>query len=89
MKIVWRPQAHAELAAILEHVAAESPAGAARIHAQILHSISFLADWPDIGRPGKRGYRELVVPHMPYIVIYKRDAREVRIVRVRHAAQKR
>lgn len=89
MKIVWRPQARAELAAIVDRIAAESPAGAARIHAQVLHSISFLADWPNIGRSGSRGYRELVVPHTPYLVIYKHDGSEIRVMRVRHASRKR
>lgn len=88
MKVVWRPQARAELAAIVDRIGAESPAGAARVHAQVLYSIGFLADWPDIGRSGSRGYRELVVPHTPYLVIYKHDDVGIKIMRVRHASRK-
>ncbi|MBY0562800.1 MAG: type II toxin-antitoxin system RelE/ParE family toxin [Hyphomonadaceae bacterium] len=46
--------------------------GSTRVRAQILHSVSFLADWPDLGRKARRDYRELVVPHSPYVVIYRR-----------------
>jgi toxin ParE1/3/4 len=89
MKLVWRPQALAELAAIIEYIERDSPAGAARVRAQILHSVSFLLEWPDIGREGRRGYRELVVPRSSYVVIFRHGKREIRIHRVRHAARKR
>ncbi len=89
MKLVWRPQARAELAAILERIERDSPKGAARIRAQILHSVSFLSEWPDIGREGGRGYRELIVPHSPYVVIFRRGKQEIRVHRVLHAAQRR
>jgi toxin ParE1/3/4 len=89
MNVVWRPQARDELAVILAKISQDSPKGAARMRARILHSISFLRDWPDIGRPGRRGFRELVVPRTPYVVIFKRDADLIRIFRVVHAARRR
>lgn len=89
MKVEWSVQARAELIDILAHITQESPSGAARIHAQILHSISFLTDWPEIGRPGRRGYRELVIPHTPYVVLFRRTPEVVIVVRVLHASRRR
>jgi plasmid stabilization system protein ParE len=51
--------------------------------------LSFLAEWPDIGREGRGGYRELVVPHSPYVVIFRRGKREITIRRLLHGSQKR
>jgi plasmid stabilization system protein ParE len=89
MKIEWRAQARAELLAILDHIANESPAGAARVHAQILHSVSFLVDWPEIGRKRRGKYRELVIPHTPYVVLFILSRTTVTIVRVIHASRRR
>lgn len=89
MKVVWTNQARSEFYSIVAFIALESPACAARIRAQILHSISFLEAWPEIGRRGRRGRRELVVPHSPYIVIFKFDGVEVVVLRVLHASRKR
>jgi len=89
MKIEWSAQARAELDVAIDYIVAESPSGAARIRKQILDSVGLLADWPDIGRKGRRGFRELVIPHTPYIVIYRRSARSVTILRVRHGARRR
>ncbi|MCR6646458.1 MAG: type II toxin-antitoxin system RelE/ParE family toxin [Terricaulis sp.] len=85
MKIEWEPRAQRDLKAILDYILKESPSGAARVHDQILHSVSFLADWPDMGRQGRRpNLRELVIPRTPYIVIYRRADALVSIVRVIH-----
>jgi toxin ParE1/3/4 len=89
MKIEWRKQALAELSAILEHISSESPSGAARVHAQILHSVSFLSDWPEIGRSGRGKYRELVISHTPYIVVFVHSKKGVTIARVLHGSRKR
>jgi plasmid stabilization system protein ParE len=89
MKIEWRTQAFTELSAILEHISGESASGAARVRAQIFHSVSFLADWPEIGRKGRGKYRELVIPHTPYVVLFVRTKETVTIVRVLHASRRR
>lgn len=89
MKIAWRAKARADIVALFDHITRESPAGAARVRNAILYSINFLADWPDMGRKGREGYRELVVSRTPYIVIYRRLPRRVVIHRVLHASQRR
>jgi len=89
MNVVWRPQASREFSEIVAHLHEQSPAGAARIYEQILHSVSFLADWPMMGRAARRGNRELVIPHTPYVVIFKVEKNVVRIRRVLHGSRRR
>jgi toxin ParE1/3/4 len=90
MKVEWEPRAQRDLTAILDYIVKDSPAGAARVHEQILHSVSFLVDWPDMGRQGKRrNLRELVIPRTPYVVIYRHAATLVSIVRVIHGKRLR
>jgi toxin ParE1/3/4 len=89
MKVVWRRRAYAEIDAIVSYIAKESPAGAVRVRDQILHMVSFLEDWPDVVREGRRGLRELVVPKTNYVVLYRRAARKVTIVRVIHGMRLR
>ncbi|MBL8545528.1 MAG: type II toxin-antitoxin system RelE/ParE family toxin [Hyphomonadaceae bacterium] len=89
MKIEWSAQALKELGAAIGHIATESPSGAARVRQQILYSVGFLADWSGMGRKGRRGLRELVIPHTPYIAIYRPSRNVITILRVRHGAQKR
>lgn len=90
MKVGWEPRAQRDLKAILDYISKEGPSGAARVHGQILHSVSFLADWPDLGRRGRRrNLRELVIPRTPYVVIYRRSAKLVSIVRVIHGKRLR
>jgi toxin ParE1/3/4 len=89
MKIVWRQRARAEIETIVSEIAKDSTAGAVRILDQILHMISFLKDWPDLGREARRGLRELVVARTKYVVLYRRSAGKVTIVRVVHGMRRR
>ena len=90
MNIVWSPQAVDDLIAIRAYIAAESPAGARRVVARILHDVeNLLPDNPHIGRAGRvPGTRELVVPRTPYIVPYRVQHETIQILRVYHAARR-
>lgn len=90
MKVEWEPRAQRDFAAIIAYIVQNSPSGAARIRDQILYSVGFLADWPDIGRKGRRAnLRELVIPSTPYVVLYRRGEALVSIVRVIHGKRLR
>jgi toxin ParE1/3/4 len=69
MKIVWRARARSDVTSIIAYIEKESPAGAAKIRAEISHGLSFLVDWPELGRLGRAGARELIVAHGAYIVL--------------------
>lgn len=75
---------------LVRYISQDSPKGAARVHEQILSMVGLLADWPDLGRQGRRrDLRELVVPRTPYIVLYRRTPAEVIVLRVVHGSQRR
>lgn len=51
-------------------------------------SATALKTFPNRGRPGKKpGTRELVIPSLPYIVVYQVREDTVYIARILHAAQ--
>jgi len=89
MKVVWRARAQAELAAIVERISRDDASAAIRLRDQVLHSVSFLADWPEMGRRGKRNLRELVIAHTAYLVLYRVTPGKVTIVRVLHGMRRR
>lgn len=89
MTVTWRPQAVADVARILRHIAAENPIAARRVAEDILLAGDSLVLFPRRGRPGVvPGTRELV-PITPYVLIYETEGDAVRILRVWHAAQAR
>jgi toxin ParE1/3/4 len=58
--------------------------------AVIATAVNRLADFPALGRPGRKpGTRELVIPRLPYIVIYRVRGERVQILRVLHTARER
>lgn len=50
MRVVWSEQAHRDLRSILEHIAVDSPAYAARQIERILETESVIAEFPSAGR---------------------------------------
>ena len=83
-EIVWSAPALADLEAIADYIALESPAAASALVARILHHVEQLADHPDSGsRPrelGKSRYRQVVEP--PCRVLYRHDGHTIFIVHV-------
>ncbi len=89
MKIIYRVEALADLNDQLSYIAADSPTIAAQVAARIENSLSRLELFPHSGRAGAvPGTYELVVPRLPFIVVY-RVTGFVEIIAVFHAAQKR
>jgi toxin ParE1/3/4 len=90
MNIVWSPEAIQDLISLRAYIAEESPAGARRIVARILHDVEhLLPDNPQMGRPGRvPGTRELVIPQTPYIVPYRVQRSTLQILRVFHGARR-
>jgi plasmid stabilization system protein ParE len=78
-----------DLELICERIEQDSPDAARRV-ARILYSgCAQLRDFPYLGRISSRvtGWRELVVPSLPYIVIYRITDHAVEIGRIFHGAQ--
>jgi toxin ParE1/3/4 len=65
----------------------DNPQAAKYVAQGIREATGRLSMFPSSGRAGKlAGTRELVIPHWPYIVVYRIAAEEVQILRVFHAA---
>jgi toxin ParE1/3/4 len=90
MNIIWSPEAIQDLISLRGYIAEDSPAGARRIVARVLHGVEhFLPDNPQMGRPGRvPGTRELVIPQTPYIVPYRVQRSTLQILRVFHGARR-
>lgn len=90
--IEWRPTARDDLRAIARYIGKDNPMQAKSFGKELRDKTKLLARHPELGRKGRPGLpnwlRELVV-HPNYIVFYRvlAEARTVRILRVKHAAQ--
>lgn len=85
MRILWSRRAIANLTALRDYIAEDSPAGAAAVATRILDAVELLAAQPHLGRPGRiAGTRELVVPDTPYIVPYRIRGDRLELIAVFH-----
>lgn len=88
MLIRWSTPATQQLAAAHEYIAADDEAAASRITNHIWDSVDILARHPFAGRKGRvAGTRELVISGTPFVVAYRIEKSEVRILAVLHASR--
>jgi toxin ParE1/3/4 len=89
LKIAWLPLALENRRSQLAYVAERNPWAAINMGGIIETAIQRLADYPQIGRPGRfAGSRELVVVGTPYVIAYRIEAEAVVILRLLHGAQR-
>jgi toxin ParE1/3/4 len=90
MRIVWSPEALADLESMRAYVGSVNPRAAEKLALRIVSlAESQLSLFPESGRPGRvEGTRELVVSRTAYILPYRVVGREVRIIRVYHSARR-
>jgi len=90
MRIRWRRSAVSDLATIREYIAREDPAAARAVTDRVLRAVDRLERFPASGRPGRvPGTREIVIPNLPYIIVYTHDDTSVDIIAVFHGRQDR
>lgn len=88
MRLRWTPSAVRDLERITDYLFDETPQHAPRLVRSLYKSAAALKTFPNRGRPGKRqGTRELMIPSLPYIVVYQVREDTVYIARILHAAQ--
>jgi toxin ParE1/3/4 len=81
----WTKSAAKDLETILKFIAADDRETAQHIAKQIEEAINRLEEFPTMGREGRvQGTRELVLPRIPYIVIYRLRKGFVSILRIVH-----
>ena len=88
MRLRYTLPALADLAAILDYIAAHSPQGAARVHARIDTVINLLLSHPHIGvQTDDQGIRRINASPYPYLVFYEIAGDDVIIHALRHWAR--
>lgn len=95
MSVRWTERALADLDSIFDAVAADRPNAARRLIRLLLSQGAALRAHPRRGRPGRLPEtRELVVPGLPYVIVYALKASltevapEATILRVIHGAMR-
>ena len=90
MRLRWRLSAVNDLAEIRDFISEYDPEAARAVVDRVFRSVDRLEAFPKSGRVGQvRGTRELVVPGLPYIVVYACDDTDVSIIGVFHGARDR
>ena len=88
MRLRWTREAATDLERIAEYLVQHVPERAAALVRTIYEAPSLLLDFPLRGRPGKKaGTRELVMPSLPYVIVYTVRDDVVVVVRILHGAQ--
>lgn len=91
MQVRWSPEAAEDLERIVEYIRRENPSAGQRVAQTIYERAGALQTLPYRGRPGRiEGTRELPLPSLPFIVIYRvlDHANAVEIVNIIHGAQR-
>jgi len=88
MRVRWTTPAREQFVTAYEYMAEENRVAAARTADQIWESTQLLAHHARAGREGRvAGTRELVISGTPFLVAYRIEKNEVRILAVLHAAR--
>lgn len=90
MKLRFTSHATRQLDHIAEYINEENPAAALRVGDRVRETARSLTRFPNLGRPGSEtGTREIMVPGLPYIVVYRLAGDTVEILGIYHTAQLR
>ncbi len=88
MQVRWTTAAASDLENIADYLFEKTPQNAARLIREICDAVFALRIFPNRGRPGKKsGTRELVLPSLPYIVVYQVASDVLHVARILHGAQ--
>ena len=90
MKLFWTAPSEQDLFDITAYYLAHSPKGSRSIFAAIRGAAAALPDFPRMGREtGQNERRELVIPHTPFIIVYRIKEPQIEVLRVFHGTQSR
>lgn len=86
-RIRWSPRALHDLRRQFSYLLQIDAALASSTVVTIDARAEWLAEHSLLGSPVMGGRRKLLVPDTPYLIFYRSDDAEVRILRVRHTAE--
>jgi toxin ParE1/3/4 len=88
MKVRFSFAGRADIQNIFDFIAAENPQVASRVVSKIQNSSLQLRQFPFSGRIGAiNGTREIIIPRLPFIMVYRIVDETVEIIAVFHTAQ--
>lgn len=88
MTVRWTEAAAEDLASIVRYISRDNPESARRVAQTIFDGVEALRTFPGRGRVGlAENTREILFQPWPYIAVYEVLADQVRVLRIRHAAQ--
>lgn len=89
MQLRWTEAAIADLEHIADYLFEPTPLHAARIMRSIYEAPVCLTQFPLRGRSGRKdGTRELVLPSLPYVIVYTVSSELIQVIRILHGSQK-
>jgi toxin ParE1/3/4 len=86
-RVIWSDEATDNAEAIFAYVSAFSLPAARRLNVRLVAAAASFAEMPDRGRAWRGGIRDLLAVE-PYIIRYVVVDDEVRILKIRHGAQR-
>jgi plasmid stabilization system protein ParE len=86
-RLVWSDEARENLIAIRSYIDGFNPLASQRLAARLVTAAESLIEFPDRGQPVRRGVRDLLAVS-PYLIRYAVTEEEIRIIKIRHTAQR-
>jgi toxin ParE1/3/4 len=87
--VLWSPKAIRHLSDLRAHIERDNLEASARIALAILAAVDRVAEFPNLGRPGRvAGTHELVAPGTPYVIPYRLKRGRIEIIAVFHGRQR-
>ncbi len=88
MQVVLAEPAERDLTSIIDYIALDNPPAALNVFRRIEAAMRRLADFPELGRPGRLpGTREIRVSSLPYLIAYGATADRVTVFAIFHTAR--
>ncbi len=85
MRISWTEGASKNLDEIEAYIGDDDPGKAVDVILSIIHMVEHLSCHSELGRSGRvEGTRELVMPAVPYIIVYRVVSATIQVLRVLH-----
>ena len=90
LNIEFSKRSDRDLYELEAYIASSDPVAAGKVVGRILQSIRYLSRFPRLDRVGiGKTVRELVIPGLPYRVIYRLETQRVLILRILHTSRQR
>lgn len=89
-RVRWSKQAGRDMTEAHDFIAQDDPDAALRMILTVESATEYLLTFPSMGREGRlKNTRELMIPHLPYLIVYRRAPHGVEILRMLHTSRDR